>query len=1276
VCSHAMDKLNQTQHALTLDQQFSAIAATYPDKIALRYHEKSMTYRELDEKSTQLAVVIRRLYDCHYKIKLPENTLIGLHINRGFNLIIGLLGILKSGAAYVALPCDYPKARLMTFAEDAKLTFVVTEQANNNMWLNIDKYFQTICVDTYPANTVECPTHFDNINTPDSLAYVLYTSGSTGKPKGVKTQHKAVSCFVQSQKSFFTTTSNDRIVQFANIGFDASVWEWATALFNGASLVLMDNPAQMSFSEIREVMYKNQVTTTLLPPVVLREFKEKLPALHTLLVGGDVCDTRTLHYWCDRERQLFNVYGPTETTAIITLSLYQLGDSERQLGIAMRHVQTYVLDEDRQPVVVGMPGELYVSGGSLSCGYLNNPELTTDSFIDNPFWNKEDPAFAKLYRTGDIVKYDKKGLLHYIGRRDNQVKLRGMRVELDEIKYVIEKHPLVKTATVITDDNQRLLGFFEIYSDAPIFSIDDEKKGFYHGLVNSWQNLYDELYAKTLRCSPLKISQHFNPIGWQSSYTSEAIASQEMLEWRDNTVERILALQPKRVLEIGCGTGILLFEIAPHCQHYVATDFSPVALNTIHEKLQAAGLHHIVDLQLQNANVFDRKHCDAYDVIIINSVIQYFPDQDYLTEVLNYAVQYINQSGTIFIGDIRSYIHAKPFYALTAWHKTSHRASIAVLKQQYQQLLLNEKELLVHHDYFHQFAKDVTGIDYIEWNLKKGNYANEMNQFRYDVILHVGNVNDLNFQPVIEKYRWHIDQDSEQYFNQLLAKMSGDALIIEHMPNQRLRQSYELLAKLNNESANQAQSVIAPATLFTLADRYQLNLNLMCSSTEPVYRMDAVFSKKKATQSVLSILYQQLQNHFLKQKIDKNLLTNHPSAYQVQQVIKQKLYQYIRKQLPDYMSHIKLFVIDQWPLTVNNKINREQLLAIAAQQPKTTAVSNDPVEQAVIQIWQEVLYCSSISLDDNFFELGGHSLSAMKVITKLSQHFNIKLSVRAIFDCTTARQLSHFITEKLLGQAKLHTVSSPLVLLNKAGQRCTLFARPPITGSIFCYVPLSQFMFNISICAMQDPGLLNGQQKQCFTTLEQLATYYREYIRRQQPKGSYYLVGYSFGGLVAIEIARQLQALRESVSFLGLVDTWPVTSTHINEQYIIDDILTLQDVLGQTDHAQDANNFHKALIKQRLKLGLAYQLQQPLSEIHVVLFKARDASEESTKNSHLLNLLDNYLTNVKVETVPGRHETILAPENVKKLAARLQYHINATLNNESINKLTLHEAIA
>ncbi len=428
-------------------QLFEEQVEKTPEAIALVFQEQELTYQQLNNRANRLA---------HYLISLgvkPE-TLVGICIERSFEMIVGLLGILKAGGAYVPLDPSYPLERLNYMLEDSAVDILVTQEKlleslppNAAKLVFLDRDWETI--NQSSANNPVTSVSSDN------LAYVIYTSGSTGKPKGVLVLQKGVVRLVK-KTNYVDLTVDEVLLQLAPISFDASTWEIWGSLLNGAKLVIYPNEA-ISLQTLGNVLKRYKVTTLWLTSglfnLIVDEKLEDLKGMKKLLAGGDVLSIFHVQKVLSelKDCQLINGYGPTEnTTFSCCYSVkkdYQLVNSV-PIGKPINNTQVYILDSHLQPVPIGVAGELHVGGDGLARGYLNNPELTAEKFIDNPFGD------GRLYKTGDLACYLPDGNIEYLGRIDNQVKIRGFRIELGEIETVLNSHPQIQQAIVIAREDE------------------------------------------------------------------------------------------------------------------------------------------------------------------------------------------------------------------------------------------------------------------------------------------------------------------------------------------------------------------------------------------------------------------------------------------------------------------------------------------------------------------------------------------------------------------------------------------------------------------------------------------------------------------------------------------------------------------------------------------------------------------------------------------------------------------------------------------------------
>jgi len=449
-----------------------------PDALAVVLEEEKLSYRELNGRANQLA---HRLQS----FGVGPETPVGLCVERSPEMIVGILGILKAGAAYVPIDPGYPTEWANFIVADTKIPVLVTQE---KLLERVAGQLKTICLD---ANTddlsQESDDDIDSAVAGHHLAYIIYTSGSTGNPKGVEITHTALANYVCQAAGIFGLSSADRVLQFASISSDMSVEEIFTCLIRGAALVLRTDSMPDSAAEFLEKCRDWGITVLDLPTAYWHEltaalFSEHLsipPGVRLVIIGGERAIPERLALWqacVSRHVKLLNTYGPAETTVVATV--YDLTDfptengcfGELPIGRPIPNVNTYVLDENLTPVPVGVPGELCIGGVGLARGYLNQLELTTERFVQNPFLEG-----VRLYRTGDLVRCRADGNLEFVRRIDRQVKIRGFRVELEGIEAALRKHPLVAHAVVVHDNasSQRGLIAYLIPREAAVLNFED-----------------------------------------------------------------------------------------------------------------------------------------------------------------------------------------------------------------------------------------------------------------------------------------------------------------------------------------------------------------------------------------------------------------------------------------------------------------------------------------------------------------------------------------------------------------------------------------------------------------------------------------------------------------------------------------------------------------------------------------------------------------------------------------------------------------------------------
>jgi len=416
------------------------------------FEGQSMTYFDLNARANQLArhLVVRGV---------RPGDLVAICFNRGIEMVIGLLGVLKAGGAYVPLDPNYPPERLQYMLEDSAPRVVLTQSAL--MAQLRSSAARVIAVDAEWAEVARQSTDDLAAATAAGLAYVIYTSGSTGKPKGVMVEHGHVTRLFTSTAPWFEFGERDVWTLFHSIAFDFSVWELWGALLHGGRVVIVPHLTARSPQDFYRLVCSEGVTVLNQTPSAFAQLSEAQAALplenHSLrfvIFGGEALEPHTLRSWVARngmaQPQLINMYGITETTVHVTykaLTEEDMGGGRASLvGRPIPDLRVYLLDPQRRPAPIGVPGEIYVGGAGVARGYLNRPALTAERFIDDPFASV---AGERLYKSGDLASWRADGTLEYLGRNDQQVKIRGFRIELGEVEACIARHPSVQDVAVI-----------------------------------------------------------------------------------------------------------------------------------------------------------------------------------------------------------------------------------------------------------------------------------------------------------------------------------------------------------------------------------------------------------------------------------------------------------------------------------------------------------------------------------------------------------------------------------------------------------------------------------------------------------------------------------------------------------------------------------------------------------------------------------------------------------------------------------------------------------
>ena len=426
--------------------QFEEIARRRPDAIAVACGGCHLTYGELERRANKLA---RRLR----KRGAKQETLVGICLDRSVDMMIGLLGVLKAGAAYVPLDPDYPQARLQYMVEEAHIPLVLTQPGYEGIFEGFST--RAVSLDESEGAVGSAGRRLENCSDHDHLAYVIYTSGSTGRPKGTYISHRNLSNFLNAFRRTLDFSPRDRLLAVTTLCFDIAGLELLLPITTGACVDIADKNTASNPFRLSARLLQSQVTCMQATPATWRMLVtsgwERDPTLK-VLCGGDVLPRDLAEQLAQKSAPVINLYGPTEATIWSSLYRFTAGLTQVYIGCPIDNTQLHILDEDMVPIPGGELGELYIGGCGLSRGYLGQPGMTAERFVPNPFATA---AGVRLYRTGDQVRRAPTGEIAFMGRVDNQVKLRGFRIELGDIEHALSQHPHISENVVVLQENRR-----------------------------------------------------------------------------------------------------------------------------------------------------------------------------------------------------------------------------------------------------------------------------------------------------------------------------------------------------------------------------------------------------------------------------------------------------------------------------------------------------------------------------------------------------------------------------------------------------------------------------------------------------------------------------------------------------------------------------------------------------------------------------------------------------------------------------------------------------
>ncbi|MEU1820164.1 amino acid adenylation domain-containing protein [Streptomyces roseifaciens] len=918
--------------------------------------------------------------------------------------IAAVLGVTKTGAAFLPVDPSYPRRRIDHVLADARPRVVVVDgqraaTASGFDTVEVSGDIGEWSSGNVPAQDAQAPgdpaEHVPAGHpaaTVDHTAYVIYTSGSTGVPKGVVVTHRGLAGLAATLRERCPAGPGSRVLQLSSPAFDASVLELVWALDAGAALVVA-SPERLVGAELATALAEHAVSHALIPPSLLATLPPSAPTeltgFRTLVVGAEACSPELVRAWAPG-RRMVNAYGPTECT-VVASQTGRLDEPPVTIGRPAVNTSLYVLDEALRLVPAGVPGELYVSGEGVARGYLNKAGLTASRFVADPFAG---PG-ARMYRTGDLVRWNADGELEYLGRSDEQVKIRGFRVEPGEVRRVLEARAEVREAAVVArgDGETSSLAAYVVLagaSDEPADAADAAEAA--EAQISEWQDVYHSVYGDL--SAP---GEDF--VGWNSSFTGEPIPVSEMREWRDAAVGQVLRFGPRRILEIGVGSGLLAVPLAGTADEYWGTDFSAIAIDRLRHFVTGRGWDH-VRLSCRPAHDLSGLPAGHFDTVVINSVVQYFPSADYLRDVLAKVWDLVADGGRVVLGDVRHHGLLRMLHA--AVH---HRRDPGTRRSTVEQAVVTEKELLLAPEFFTAVA-DACGASGVEVRLKDGTAHNELTGYRYEVVLHKGGpARSLADTPVLV---WGRDVTGLDDLERAVGAdgTAGSPVRVVDVPNARLAGGVSALDALDGLDAMDPVDVVGASG----ADRMDPQ-TVRSWAQQAGHGVVTTWSPRRSGWFEFVVLpgaddAAPLTDVYRGRPVP--VTSNVPAVARSAGALVSGLRATLKELLPDYMVPATITAVERMPLTPNGKLDRRalpepEIRSAGGRVPRT------PQEEILCALFAEILGVSRVGVEDGFFDLGGHSLLATRLISRIRAALGVEVPLRVVFAAPTVAELAAWV---------------------------------------------------------------------------------------------------------------------------------------------------------------------------------------------------------------------------------------------------------------------------
>ena len=979
-----------------------AQARRTPHAEAVRAVDGALDHAELDRRADVVAHRLRAL-------GVGRDALVGICTDRTTSMVVAVLAVLKAGGAFVPLDPAYPRERIAFMVEDSGLRVVLTEPGlldavalGGARAVHLGEVLADRSAPGAPPAQVE----------PQDLAYVIYTSGSTGRPKGVEVPHGALANFLRSMAERPGLTSGETLVAVTTLCFDISLLEILLPLTVGARVVVAERATAADGVLLADALARHGAGVMQATPTtwrILRTAGWTPPAGFRAFCGGEALPADLAQDLVAAGVELWNMYGPTETT--IWSSVARVGAGPVRLGEPVANTELLVVDAAGDPVPRGVPGELCIGGAGLARGYRGRPGLTAERFVPHP---SPQGLGDRLYRTGDLVRRRTDGALEFLGRMDQQVKLRGFRIELGEVEAVLaSRGDVADVAVVVREDtpgDQRLVAYVVPAADAGADAAPPAADA-----AERWGEVWDAAYADV---DP-EVDATFDTSGWLSSYTGEPIAAEHMRDWVDATAALVLEREPRSVLDVGCGTGLILHAVAPHCDVYRGTDVSRVALDRL--AASTASLRERIDLSLHAcpADRLDTLPPGLFDVVLLSSVVQYFPDETYLERVVTQALRRVAPGGAVIVGDVRSLALLETFHTSVELHHAPDDLPVDELRRRVARRVDEEEELVLDPRFFLAVAARAGGVSSVRVTPRRGTVDDELTRFRYDVVITVGDAPPP--APAPAELAW---ADAGASVPALRDRLRGErpaSLLVRDVPYVR---GTDLVARVAaaHGTVGGLRDVpvdprgVDPATLAGAFDDLGYHADVDWSRHGPDGAFDLLLHRTDlhAAGAGAAVLPQPAAD-----ARDLARWVNGAArrrAARLRPVLRQAL----ADTLPEHMVPGAWVFLDALPTTPNGKVDRAALPRPddAPGSGRTpTRAPRGALEESLAVLWGELLDVADVTADESFFDLGGHSLLATRLVSRVRARHGVAITLRDLFEHPTVAGLAAWIGTRATADA-------------------------------------------------------------------------------------------------------------------------------------------------------------------------------------------------------------------------------------------------------------------